>query len=211
LDLKRDIRDRRHRLWWRLARLGSEDAFRRLYGELYAPVWAFTAARVRGEADAEDLVGLVFQRFVENLDGYDAGRGSLLTWLLGMARNAIIDHHRRLAAHGAARRQTVDVADLADVLAADGGDDPLASLIDAERIGRVRRWLQRQAPEVREMFALRYGDGLSVAETARVLGLGEAAVKQRFVRTTRRIRQELLTEENPNPESEGGPPCMIAD
>ena len=210
MDLKRNIRDGRHRLWWRLAREGQEDAFRRLYGELYGPVSGYVAARVGNGQDAEDLVGLVFQRFVETLDRYDSRQGSVLSWLLAMARNAVIDHHRHQAAHGAARSRTVDVADLAEVLAAAGAerDDPLAKLIRDEEDDQVRRWLQRQSPETREMFALRYGDGLRLAEVARVMDLSEEAVKQRFARTLRRIRQELLTETR---KSQGGPECVIAE
>ena len=213
MDLKRRIRDRRHRLWWRLARLGHEDAFRRLYGELYGPVAGFVTARVGVGPDAEDLVALVFQRFVEKLDRYDLRQGSVLSWLLAMARHAVIDHYRQQAAHGAARRRTVDVADLADVLAATGGgtEDPLAMLIRGERERMVWQWLQDQPPETREMFALRYGDGLHLREVARVMNLSEAAVKQRFARTTRRIRKELLAAEDTNPKTEGGPPCVIAD
>lgn len=213
MDLKRRIRDRRHRLWWRLARLGHEDAFRRLYGELYGPVAGFVNSRVGSAPDAEDLVALVFQRFVEKLDRYDHRQGSVLSWLLAMARNAIIDHYRQQAAHGAARRRTVDVADLAEVLAATGdrADDPLATLIRDEQARRVRQWLQEQPPETRAMFALRYGDGLDLKEVARVMNLSEAAVKQRFARTTRRIRKELLAAEETTPATEGGPSCVIAE
>ena len=46
---------------------------------------------------------------------------SIMTWVLAMARNAVIDHHRRLDAHGAARRQTAPVEEMADVLAASHG------------------------------------------------------------------------------------------
>jgi hypothetical protein len=54
LDLKRRLRDGRHGLWLRLARRGNEDAFRRLYGELYDPVASYIAARTRNSHDAED-------------------------------------------------------------------------------------------------------------------------------------------------------------
>jgi RNA polymerase sigma-70 factor (ECF subfamily) len=207
LDLKRRLRDGRHGLWLRLARRGNEDAFRRLYRELYDPVAGYIAARAGNVQDAEDLTGAVFHRFLDRLDRFEPGRGSVMTWILAMARTAVIDHHRRQNAHGAARRRSVPVEELADVLAADQAD-PLGSLIRDENLRQVRRLLHREPAEVREMFALRFGEGLRVREVAAVMDLGEAAVKQRFARTLRKIRRELLAEA---PERKGGPECMMAD
>ncbi len=96
---------------------------------------------------------------------------------------------------------------MADVLAADQ-KDPLGSMIRNEDLRQVKHLLRREPDDVREMFALRFGQGLRVREVAAVMNLGEAAVKQRFARTLRKIRQELLAEE---PERKGGPECMIAD
>jgi RNA polymerase sigma-70 factor (ECF subfamily) len=207
VDLKRRLRDGRHLLWLRLARRGNEDAFRRLYGELYGPVAGYIAARTGNFHDAEDLTGVVFHRFLERLDGFETYRGSVMTWVLAMARNAVIDHHRRLDAHGAARRGSVPVESLADVLAADQRD-PLGALIRDENLRQIGCLLRREPDLVREMFALRFGQGLRIREVAAVMDLGEDAVKQRFARTLKKIRQELLAEE---PERKGGPECMIAD
>jgi len=201
------MRDGRHGLWLRLARRGNEDAFRRLYGELYDPVAGYVAARTGNVHDAEDLTSAVFHKFLERLDWFEAGRGSVMTWILAIARNAVIDHHRRLSAHGSARSRTRSVEELAEVLAVDQ-KDPLGSMIRNEDLRQVGRLLRREPDDVREMFALRFGQGLRIREVAAVMNLGEAAVKQRFARTLKKIRQELLAEE---PERKGGPECMIAD
>ncbi len=207
MDLKRRLRDGRHGLWLTLARRGNEDAFRRLYGELYDPVAAYIGSRTGNSHDAEDLTSAVFGRFLERLHRFEGSQGSVMTWILAMARNAVIDHHRRLDAHGAARRQSVPAEEMADVLAADQAD-PLGRLIRDENLRQIAVMLRREPDEVREMFALRFGQGLRVREVAKVMDLGEDAVKQRFARTLKKIRLELLAEE---PEPKGGPECMIAD
>jgi RNA polymerase sigma-70 factor (ECF subfamily) len=207
LDLKRRMRDGRHGLWLKLARRGNEDAFRRLYGELYDPVAGYIAQRTANVHDAEDLTGAVFHKFLTRLDRFEAKRGSVMTWILTMARTVVIDHHRRLDAHGAARKNPVPVEELADVLAGTR-TDPLGSLIRDENLRQIRQLLRREPDEIREMFALRFGQGMRSREVAAVMGLKEAAVKQRFARTLKKIRQELLASE---PEPKGGPECMIAD
>lgn len=207
MDLKRKMRDGRHRLWLGLARRGNEDAFRRLYKELYGPVAGYVAARVGNPQDAEDLTGTIFHKLVDGLDRFDDNRGSVMTWMLAMARNQIIDHHRIRQAHGAARERTIPVEEMADVLAANQGD-PLGTMVRDEDLWQLRRLVRRQPEAVREMIALRFGEGLTVRETAGVLGLTEDAVKQRFARTFRKIRQELLIEE-PTRE-EGGPACVTS-
>jgi len=193
LDLKRNIRDGRHRLWWRSARSGNEQAFRRLYGELYAPVASYVSQRVNNQQDAEDIVSQIFQRFLQRFARFDAQQGSLMTWVLAMARNAVIDHYRQAAAFGAARRDTVDVTELADDLVGIT-EVPLVNQIADEERDQLRQWLRRQPADLQEMFALRYGQGLGLKEVAQVLHLSESAVKQRFARATKKIRQELLTE-----------------
>lgn len=208
MDLKRKLRDGRHRLWLGLARRGNEDAFRRLYGETYGPVAGYVAARVARTEDAEDITSSVFLKLVAGLDRFDGRRGSVLTWLLAMARNAVIDHHRRARAHGAARTGEVPVEEMAEQLAANAVD-PLGSLIRDEELRRLDRLVRRLPAETREMFALRFGEGLSVRETAGVLGLGEDAAKQRFARAFRKIREELST---PKPaREEGGTACVTSD
>jgi RNA polymerase sigma-70 factor (ECF subfamily) len=202
------MRDGRHRLWLGLARRGNEDAFRRLYDETYRPVAHYVAARVGSREDAEDITSSVFHKLVAGLDRYDGRRGSVLTWLLAMARNAVIDHHRRGRAHGAARTGEVPVEEMADRLAA-APADPLGSLIRDEDLRRLDRLVRNLPAETREMFALRFGEGLSVRETAGVLGLGENAAKQRFARALRKIREELSA---PRPaREEGGTACVTSD
>lgn len=194
MDLKHRLRDRRHRILVRLARRGREDAFDRLYRELYGPVAGYIARRVRDRDEAQDLTAQVFQDFLTRLDRFDPGRGSVFIWVLAMARNGIIDHHRRSAAHGGARSNAISVDGVADLLPA-RGEDPLQSLILAEEVVRLDRLLQGQPPGIREMFALRFADGLRLREIAGVLGLGEEAVKQRFARTLRVLRQELTAQD----------------
>lgn len=181
---------------FRLARLvrraqrGDARAFSALFSALHPVVYGYLAARVRVKADAEDLTAVTLHRFVERLDRYDAVRGGVRAWVMTIARNALIDHVRKT-------RRT-DVAPLADAehLLADVRFSPDGGEVDP-RLQQIREALAEHPPTTREMFALRYGDGLTIAEIAAVLDMSEAAAKQRFSRTIRALKNKL---DNPTEE-----------
>lgn len=175
---------------FRLARLarrtqrGDARAFSALFAALHPVVYGYLAARVRVSADAEDLTAVTLHRFVEQIDRYDAARGGVRAWVMTIARNALIDHIRKT-------RRT-DVAPLTEVehLLADARFSPEGLEADP-RLQRISEALAEHPPTTREMFALRYGDGLTVTEIAEVLDMSEAAAKQRFSRTLRALKRKL--------------------
>jgi RNA polymerase sigma-70 factor (ECF subfamily) len=164
----------------RKAAAGDVRAFTRLYRELHPVVYAYLHRRTSIVADAEDLTGRVFERFVARLDSYAPERGSVRAWVLGMARNALIDELRR-------RRPEASRAEYEEELA-DASLVPSRALDHDEAARIVRELLADLPPITREIFALRFADGLRHAEIARLLGLEEAAVKQRVSRVLRALR-----------------------
>lgn len=168
-----------------LAQGGDAAAMRALYRELHPEVARFVGRRIRSSADAEDLVSRVFFTLVERLGDFDPQRGSVRGWVLRIARNAVIDHVR-------ARRPHLDVDALGELLPGDA--DPLRDLLERERLVDLAARIAEQPPEVREMLALRHADGLRHREIAELLGLSEAAVKQRMSRALRALRAQLHPE-----------------
>lgn len=175
---------------FRLARLtrragrGDARAFSALFAALHPVVYGYLATRVRVRADAEDLTAITLHRFVEQLDRFDPARGSVRAWVMTIARHTLIDHLRK--SHRA------DVAPLNDVehVLADARFSP-ENLDKDPRLQQVQNALADHPPIIREMFALRYGDGLTIAEIAVMLEMTEAAVKQRFSRALRALKHKL--------------------
>lgn len=163
------------------ARAGDAAAFRSLYRDLYPTVAAFIGRRIRGRADVDDLVARVFMAFIKHLGDYRRDRGSVHAWILTMARNAVIDHVR-------ARRILVPI-EAAEHMP--GAGDLLGELLAREQLGQLHAQLEALPPDLRELLALRYGDGLRHAEIAAMLGLREDAVKQRVSRALRDLRARL--------------------
>src|SRR6476469_8195813 len=57
-------------------------------------VYGFLAYRTGNAHDAEDLTQAVFERAVRAADRFDPAKASAKTWLLAIAKNLLIDHHR---------------------------------------------------------------------------------------------------------------------
>jgi RNA polymerase sigma-70 factor (ECF subfamily) len=170
-----------NRLARRAAR-GDGEAFRSLYRALHPQVHAFVGRRIGSAADTEDLVAKVFHRVVEHLDRYDPAKASVRSWVLGIARNAVIDHLRT-------RREHASVDELAELLE----DESAASFEpdDDDRTHLVRDAVAELPPATREMLALHFVEGLRYREIAEVCGASEAAVKQRMARTLRELRVKV--------------------
>ena len=205
MELRTTIRDRRQRLLVALARRGSEDAFKRLYRELYPPVAGYVRSRMRNPEDAEDLCADVFQKFVGGLDRFDPSRGSVMTWVVCLARNAVIDEYRRK--RPACRELDTVGSQLAATLP-DERPSQLHVLIGDEEMNRVRQALTHQPAEVQEMLSLRFEQGMRVREVAQVLGLSPDVAKQRFARALRALREELAEADASGRVEE---PCANAD
>jgi RNA polymerase sigma-70 factor (ECF subfamily) len=98
----------------------------------------------------------------------------------------VIDHLRAQRGRGADGDAVERLADAAL--------DPAGVLVAVEREAELRAALSEYPPAVREMFSLRFGDGLRVREIAELMNVSEAAVKQRFARTLRELRGKLGAE-----------------
>ena len=78
------------------ATTGDIDAVGRLYDALVGPIYRYVAVRVRRREDAEDLTHLVFERIVAALPRYRHSGRPFAAWAFRIARNAVIDHQRRI-------------------------------------------------------------------------------------------------------------------
>lgn len=147
------------------------DAFVELYHLFVRRVYAYVAARVDNNHDAEDIVSDVFVRALKNLDQLRARQpDSFAAWLFSIARHAVTDYYRR-DGRGHAEQPLDDPAELV----APGPSLDQIALESAEAAAlyvRVRALPERQ----REVVTLRYYGGLRNREIAEVLAIGEKTV-----------------------------------
>jgi RNA polymerase sigma-70 factor (ECF subfamily) len=160
------------------AQPGPEEGFRHLVEANEAAVHGFLRRRVRDVGRAEDLTQEVFLRAWRHAEQYDAGRASVRTWLLGIARNVVIDTYR---ADAARPRAAGDDTLLAALPAPDEMEPAVASWSMAEALRRLT------APH-RDVLLCLYYRRWTLAETAGHLEIPVGTVKSRSTYALRALK-----------------------
>jgi RNA polymerase sigma factor (sigma-70 family) len=84
----------------------SGDELRELYRRYAPELFGFATSALGDRELAEEVVQDVFAQLWRHAGDYDQRRASVRTWLYAIARNRIIDAHRRAAGRSAPRRTT---------------------------------------------------------------------------------------------------------
>ena len=163
------------------AAAGDVDAVGRLYDAMVGPVYRYVAVRIRRREDAEDLTHLVFERIVSALPRYKQNGRPFAAWAFRIARNAVIDHQRRL-------RPTDSLSGIAEPSEGMGLE---ALSLREEEIRELRDAIRRLTPDQQEAIALRYAAGLSAEEAARVMGRRAGTVRGLTFRAIEALRRHL--------------------
>ncbi len=164
------------------------DAFGELYRRYANRIYRYLLSKTGNVDLAEDLTSQVFVRLIERIDQYTiAPRDNIAifsAWLYRIARNLMIDEMRKR------RRQTTLEANHLQQL-----DDPQPSI--AAQVERkleseqVLERLEALSEEQRQVILLRFIEQYSIAETARIMGKSEGAVKVLQYRAMQNLRTLL--------------------
>ncbi|WP_326688746.1 MULTISPECIES: ECF subfamily RNA polymerase sigma factor, BldN family [unclassified Streptomyces] len=162
---------------------GEAEAFGRLYDQYSDTVYRYIYYRVGGRATAEDLTSETFLRALRRIGTFTWQGRDFGAWLVTIARNLVADHFK-----SSRFRLEVTTGEMLDANEVERSpeDSVLESLSNAALLEAVRKL----NPQQQECVTLRFLQGLSVAETARIMGKNEGAIKTlqyRAVRTLARL------------------------
>ena len=165
----------------RLMMAGDEAAFTTLYRRRQAGVYRFALQMSGSEAIAEDVTQEVFLALMNDATRFDSTRGSLSSYLYGIARNHVL---RRL-------ERDRPFVQMADESGSDGepqhsawvaDDDPHNELLRNEKIGRLRQAVLALPEHYREVVVLCDLQEMSYVEAATALGCAVGTVRSRLHR-----------------------------
>ena len=176
----------------RAYRDGDSEAFKTLFGRYRGPLFNFLLRRVRDRGRAEELYQDSWTKVIERSAEF-RGDSKFSTWLYTIARNACIDHQRKMKFRGhASLDETQRGANqpMVERVANPGlAPDQLASGQALRE--RIRIAVEELPEEQREVFLLRQLQGLGFKEVAEVVGVPVNTVKSRMRYALERLQLGL--------------------
>lgn len=143
-------------------------------------------AILRDDREAEDVMQEAYVSAYAHLSQFE-GRAKFSTWLTKIAVYEALARARRRG-----RDEPLDEGSLETLMPTMSSPDPERQAFGRELGALIEAAVDKLGDGYREVFMLRQVEGLSTAETAQVLGLGEDAVKTRFSRARSALQRDLL-------------------
>lgn len=162
---------------------GDVDAIGTLYDRHHQSIFRYVWSRVGDQQLAEDLTGEIFTRMVANLPGYQPTSVPFRAWLYRIARNLIVDEHRR--ENGRFPVPITRAENLSD------GHNPGAIVEQRLVLDQIQTALAGIDPVQQEVITLRFIAGLPLSDVAHALDKSVAAVKSLQHRGLKALRAAL--------------------
>jgi RNA polymerase sigma-70 factor (ECF subfamily) len=163
-----------------LARNGDAEAFGLLYDHYQGSVYRFLYYRVGSVALAEDLTSETFFRALRSMSSFKWQGKDFGAWLMTIARNLTTDHYKSSRTRLESTTEDMSPHDSAT-------EGPEAAVLASLTNEALLAALKKLPAEQQECLIMRFLQGLSIAETAQILGRSDGAIKQLQLRGVRNL------------------------
>lgn len=156
--------------------------FEEVYRVQAVHVYRFCLSQVPNPTDAEDVAAEVFAAAFAAYERVRPPADRVQAWLMTIARNATVDHHRRSRRGGLLRTA---------IISEPGGDrttDVESQVVVNDELRYVLGHIRRLRPKDRVLVGLRAAAGLSYAEIGTIMGMSERAATVATGRAVARLR-----------------------
>lgn len=181
--------DRRINNLCKRARKADKDAACELLRIHYTDIYSYLRRLCNSRQDAEDLTQQTFLKVWSSLGSFN-GHSRFSTWLYKIAHNTYIDFQRGNT--GGNR----DRSDKWWAECADENPGPFANVAERQLARRLYEIVDQLDEDKRSIVHLHYYQGLSIRQTAKVLGKATSTVKYRLREVLRTLRVKIGIEEN---------------
>ena len=176
----------------RRARARDSAAFRTIMERYNRRLYRIARSILRNDSEAEDAVQEAYVNALTHLGGF-RGDSSLATWLARITMNEALGRLRRNRSAMdletfEAQRTEAQIIKFPQMVTS---DDPERTMAQREILQLVERATDNLPEIFRIVFMARVIEGMSVEETAGLLGLQPETVKTRLHRARRLVREEL--------------------
>jgi RNA polymerase sigma-70 factor (ECF subfamily) len=179
-----------------LARERNTEAFEVIYDRHAAAAYSLAHRICGARGMAEDAMQEAFLTLWRRLDRYDASRGEVRSWLLGIVHNSAIDRLRHSRVHDSRRASS------------DGIEERVPSpertdlqVQQREQANEVRAALQTLPSDQRHVIELAYFGGLTHTQIASRLELPVGTIKSRMRLGLAKLAATLAPSEHSTPDA----------
>lgn len=171
---------------------GDADAFRTIMQRHNRRLYRIARSVLRNNTEAEDAVQEAYVSAFAHLAGY-RGESSLAAWLARIAMNEALGRlrHRRSTVDLATLEETRTEAEILQFPLSAQSDDPERTMAQRQILQLVEQATDDLPEPYRLVFVTRVIEGMSVEETADLLGIKPETVKTRLHRARRLVRDQL--------------------
>lgn len=171
---------------WRLVQLaqrGDGEAFGVLYDRYVDLVFRFIYYKVNDRTLAEDFTSETFLRALRRLSTFSYQGRDIGAWFVTIARNIVLDHVK--SARTRLESTTGDAIEVVD--RHERVQSTESAVLDSLQSEHLMAAVNQLGDEQRECIVLRFVQGMSVSETAEIMGKNDGAIKALQHRAVRKL------------------------
>ncbi len=156
-------------------------ALRALHQRFYEPVARYIQFKVSDPQTVEDLSGEVFVRVLEGLKRGYGWRDSPQGWIMGIARNVVVDYYRK--------KERMPEVTLNESLTAAENSDPTHQAMLSDRQRHLMQAIQQLTVEQRDVILMRFVEGIDIKGVAKAINKSPGAIKGLQYRALRALAE----------------------
>ena len=158
-----------------------EKSFAKLYNNYFPRIYNYVHYCVSDFHVADDIVSQIFEKLFTKYSYYQKEKASFSTWLFTIARNTITDYYRsKSKAHITSLETCEEIMD--------SQKDPCDAVAFNETQKELLKALSTLSPRESHIIALKFWNGFSNREIAKITGISESNTGVILFRAMQRLR-----------------------
>lgn len=175
----------------RRVKKADKNAASELLQIFYMDIYTYLMRLCGNQHNAEDLTQQTFLKVWASFDSF-AGRSRFSTWLYKVAYNTYVDWQRSNI------NKTISYPNQWWLECLDHKPGPFANTAERQLALHLYKAVEKLDEDKKHVVHMHYYQGLSIRQTAKVLGIATSTVKYRLREVMKILRKKINIEENEN-------------